>query len=595
MRSLQLSRGVKLPLDAVTQTFAVIGKRGSGKTNTASVLFEQFVKAGLPAVYVDPIGVTWGLRHSRDGKSAGLPVIILGGEHADVPLEETGGTVIADFIIEHRQSVVLDLGLFSKGAQRRFMVDFAERLYHKNREALHVMLDECDTWVPQRAEHGAERLVGAINDMVRKGRARGLGITLISQRPAVISKDVLTQIETLIAHRVTAPHDRDAIEKWIEYNASGGGGKSLVTEEDVLKSLQSLGDGDAWIWSPNWLGTLQRTHVDLRETFDSSATPKAGARVTKPKHAAEVDLGALRDQLAATIEKAKADDPKELRRRIAELEKQLKSAPATPPKTVEVPLLTKEQEKRLLAIRDEVTGLRSAVGKLDQKFEALGTLYTDHHRDVLEMAARVDRMIDGVPRAAPSAPVAAPPRAITMPKAARAAAAPTPRRPPPASVEASGDLPKGERAVLIAIAQNPDGATRNQISALTGYKQQTRDTYISRLVAKGFIEATERGGLLKVTDAGMEALGPSFEPLPTGAALIDHWKNKLPKGEGLIFAALVEAWPEAVTREELTEKTGFAQQTRDTYISRLLRNKIIDKPQRGEPVRASEALMAHAR
>ena len=343
-----LSDDVALPLDAVTQTFAVLGKRGSGKTNTASVLAEQLIKHDLPVVYVDPIGVTWGLRHSRDGKSAGLPVIILGGEHADVPLEETGGAVIADFVIEHRRPVVLDLGLFSKGAQRRFMLDFAERLYHKNRAALHVMLDECDTFVPQRAEHGAERLVGAVNDLVRKGRARGLGVTLISQRPALISKDVLTQVETLVAHRMTGPQDRDAIARWIEHNADQDG-------REVLASLQQLKDGEAWVWSPSWMKRLTRTRVHLRETFDSSATPKAGERVAAPKRAAEVDLGALRERLAATIEKARADDPRELRRRISELEKLVKARPAEAPRPPkEVPVITEKQIDRLQAASDGV-------------------------------------------------------------------------------------------------------------------------------------------------------------------------------------------------------------------------------------------------
>lgn len=59
-----------------------------------------------------------------------------------------------------------------KRAQRDFMIDFASRLYHRNREALHVVLDEADTFIPQRG--GDEDLVGAINDIVRKGRARGL-------------------------------------------------------------------------------------------------------------------------------------------------------------------------------------------------------------------------------------------------------------------------------------------------------------------------------------------------------------------------------------------------------------------------------------
>lgn len=562
-------------------------------TNTASVLFEQFVKAGQPAVYVDPIGVTWGLRHSRDGKSAGLPVIILGGEHADVPLEETGGVVIADFVIEHRQPVVLDLGLFSKGAQRRFMVDFAERLYHKNREALHVMLDECDAWVPQRAEHGAERLSGAINDLVRKGRARGIGVTLISQRAAVISKDVLTQIETLIAHRMTAPHDRDAIEKWIEHNADGG--------DEVLSSLQILEDGEAWVWSPSWLKLCARTRMNLRETFDSSATPKAGARVAKPKHAAEVDLGALREQLAATIEKAKADDPKELRRQIAALEKQLKAAPtapAKPSKPVEVPVLTKEQVRQLTSIRGDLAKVGGGLVQLDKRLEALTGVYQDHRRGVQEISARVLKMADAV-----DAALVARPMPFAAPVPARAVVPALAQRhrslavaPPSPNDDTNGALPKGERAVLTAIAQaGPNGATRDQISALTGYKRQTRDDYISRLARKGFVSVPNMGGPVFATQEGLDALGPSFEPLPTGAELIDHWRSRLPKGECAIFNVLVEAWPEGLTRESIGEATGFKRQTRDDYISRLVRKKIVEKPHLGAPVKASEALMAHAR
>lgn len=563
MSKIRLSPDVTLPVDAVTQTFAVLGKRGSGKTNTASVLFEQLVKSGQPAVYVDPIGVTWGLRHSRDGKGPGLSVIILGGEHADVPLEEGGGVVIADFVIEHRQPVVVDLGLLSKSAQRRFMVDFTERLYHKNRSALHVMLDECDTFVPQRIDHGGERLVGAVNDLVRKGRARGLGVTLISQRPALVNKDVLTQVETLVAHRMTGPHDRDAIERWIECNASGG--------DDVLVSLQLLEDGEAWVWSPSWLKTLVRTKINLRETFDSSATPKAGARAAAPKHAAEVDLASLRAQLAATIERAKADDPRELKRRIAELEKQLKSQKLAPAevRVVEKPVLTQKQ----------VDDLAMAASKMDLLGAQLSNASLDVGRVLraFEDSRRATRSMQDVSRVAPSV------RSVPTLPAAR----PKPTAP---ADESNGELPKGERAVLTAAAQYQDGADRNQISILTGYKRQTRDDYISRLSRRGFVVAPP-GGKVRATEEGVAAIGPSFEPLPTGAALIEHWKDKLPRGERAIFEVLVAEWPNAVPRDVIGEVTGFKRQTRDDYISRMARRKIIDKPVVGQPIRVSAAMM----
>ena len=74
-----------LPLDLVTRTLAIIGIRGSGKTVAATVLAEEMCEAGLPWVALDPVGVWWGLRVNPDGTPGGYPVVVLGGEHADLP------------------------------------------------------------------------------------------------------------------------------------------------------------------------------------------------------------------------------------------------------------------------------------------------------------------------------------------------------------------------------------------------------------------------------------------------------------------------------------------------------------------------------
>ena len=68
MADLHFAADFSIPAEAVTQTFAILAKRGVGKTYTASVLVEELLKAGLHAVVVDPIGVWWGLRASADGK-----------------------------------------------------------------------------------------------------------------------------------------------------------------------------------------------------------------------------------------------------------------------------------------------------------------------------------------------------------------------------------------------------------------------------------------------------------------------------------------------------------------------------------------------
>ena len=72
-------------------------------------------------------------------------------------------------------------------------------------------------------------------------------------------------------------------------------------------------------------GGLTRVEIRRSRTFDSSATPKVGEVRRQPARMAEVDLTALGEQIAATAEKAKADDPKTLRAEIAQLKKELSS------------------------------------------------------------------------------------------------------------------------------------------------------------------------------------------------------------------------------------------------------------------------------
>jgi DNA helicase HerA-like ATPase len=175
--ALRIAQAVHLPLDAVTQTFAILARKGAGKTYTGMVMTEERVKAGLQVVVLDPLGAWWGLRSSADGKREGLPITIIGGEHGDVPLESTAGKVIADLVVDAGSAFILDLSSFeSNAAQDRFVADFAERLYRakaKDKRPLHLMVDEADSFAPQRPQPGQQRMLGALESIVRRGRIRG--------------------------------------------------------------------------------------------------------------------------------------------------------------------------------------------------------------------------------------------------------------------------------------------------------------------------------------------------------------------------------------------------------------------------------------
>lgn len=531
MSKLKISNDLTLPVETLTQTLAILAIKGAGKTNTAVVLAEEFIKTGLPVVAVDPVGVWWGLRASADGKTAGLPIIIFGGEKGDVPLEVAGGALVADLVVDERLSVVLDLSLFRKGEQTRFMTDFAERLYYRkgklsDRSPLHLILDEADAFAPQRPMHGQERMLGAVDEIVRRGRARGLGVTLITQRSAAINKDVLTQIEVLIAMRTISPQDRKAIEAWIEVHGTP------EQQKELMESLPSLPRGTAWVWSPGWLDIFKKVKIRKRDTFDSSATPTVSNKVVAaPKKFAEVDLEGIRSKMVSTLEKAKAEDPKELKRRIAELEAEVKKAQAAAPKVEfkDVPVFTEEEKNTLETLQGVYEGLSATLKSVE--------------RTVLKTEGDIQGILL---------------RVQSIPKPSVTATL-LPSRPRIASRMTTGPgekLPTGERKILTALAQYPEGRNKTQVAILTGYSSKGGGfaNYLYTLRKKGWIEGG--GDLLTVTDAGIEALG-TYEPLPTGQELLNHWLGQLGRAEREALRVLVEAYPKGLTKEAVAAQAGY--------------------------------------
>lgn len=572
MKTLHLSKDLKLPLDAVTQTFAILAMRGVGKTHTASVFAEEMSEAGLPFVVLDPTGAWWGLRAGADGKSPGYPVTILGGDHGDVPLEEGGGKLIADLVAEKAPSLILDLSLLSKSAMRRFVADFAEELYRKNRQPLHLIIDEADSFAPQRPRPDEMRMLGALDEIVRRGRIRGLGCTLVTQRSAVLNKDVLTQTEALVVLRTAHPRDRAPVLEWMKVHATP---EQLGQVEE---SLAKLPKGDAWVMSAGWLDLFARVHIRERRTFNSSATPAPGQVRAAPRQLAPVDLKELQARMAETIERAKASDPAALRRRVSELERELARKPvpllppqvkAEPARRVEVPVLREVDVARVERMLDTLLKGQDRIAQAAENLRAM-------------VAERSKAIVARHPTPPPAAPRPAAP-------------APLQRRPAPALAAARAASPrqategapgKGELRILAAIAQHAEGVTREQLTVLTGYKRSSRDTYLQRLGAACLVGSLS-DGRIRVTPAGLEALGPNFEPLPTGPALLAHWRGRLPAGELAVLEVAVKAYPGAVEKERISEATGYQRSSRDTYLQRLRSRRLVEV-HRGEVRAAAE-------
>jgi hypothetical protein len=286
MERLRLSSNLVLPLDAVTQTFAVVAPRTRGKTHPATVLVEEMVADRLPVVVVDSTGIWHGLQYSTDGKDAGLPVHVLGGQHGVLDLREHAGAFAADCAVDMGQPLVLDLSSLSMGPARSFVADFAEQICRRSARAIHLVLDEADALVWDDAGLAS----GPVMELVRSAGTGGIGVTLVSQRAAMLRRDVLARFEVLIAARMREPADHDRIQAWIECRAGIQEGRR------VSESLESLDADEAWVCSPRWLGVLEPIRFRPRATCAGLPDPATGLRPPKSR-AAAVELGRLHARL----------------------------------------------------------------------------------------------------------------------------------------------------------------------------------------------------------------------------------------------------------------------------------------------------------
>lgn len=519
-----------LPLELVTQTIAILARKGKGKSYLAAIFAEELLEVGEIPIVIDPTGAHWGLKASADGTKAGYPIVVFGGEHADVPLEETAGELIARAIVEHRFPAILDVSMLRKGASHRFLAAFLETLYRLNRHPLHLICDEADDYAPQRPFGDEARVLGAMEDIVRRGRIKGIGCTLVTQRPQVINKNVLTQTEMLVTMNMGHPKDIGAIQEWVAVHGDEEKAKTMIS------SLPALERGVAWFWAPGWGDLFEKVTVRLRRTFNSGATPKPGERIEAPKQLAAVDVAKLGKEIAATAQRAKDNDPGELKRQISQLRADLLKKPSAvtaPAQRIEVPILDEKTTNLIRCGIGEIGLMRGEIAKLDAQAEKL----------VREFNA----LAGNVARSAAAKPPKPTHRPVYIPNVKEKSARPSRESRAPAN----GEIGKCELAILRVLAQFPEGCEIGKIALLSGYRVSGgfRNS-LSALRTIGAIEG-ENTGIMRLTEDG-HGHGP-FEPLPQGDALRQYWltNRSFGKCERAILAALIENYPQTI--EELAK------------------------------------------
>ena len=288
----KVSKDLTLPIEAATWTFADLAIKGAGKTYGACVFAEEMIKAGIPIIAIDPMGIWWGLRvgvnekGELDPSKPGLPIVVFGGQHADLPIPVTAdkrkfGKVALDedrlclmvkAVLESRINAVVDLTGFSKSMKHRIVAIFISelmRLYEINASVYgtrHVFLEEANRYCPQREVKGDVAVsTGAIESLVMQGGNYNLGCTLITQRSAALNKNVLSQGSCIVVLRILHQLDKNAVKAWVESMADPKDPK-IAKWYDGLRDLKN---GEAWIWHPE-SKLFQKIKFRKRETLHAT-------------------------------------------------------------------------------------------------------------------------------------------------------------------------------------------------------------------------------------------------------------------------------------------------------------------------------------
>ncbi len=334
-RVLQVSKSFAVPLNDFLSTGerdAILASSGMGKSYLTGVILEETLENGTLVCIIDPEGEHFTLAER-------YPCLIIGGEHAHVPFDPAGVELYIEAMITTGLSAIFDLSDYIDTEQQDYYAligDALFRLEQKYRRKVRLVVEEAQIYAPQSGLGGGKKKgkgVDAITvsqRIAKRGRKRALDSLWATQRPASLSKDILSQCNRFWFGGITSELDYKAI-------------KPFLTEAGIsFQDIKSLQPGEFFFYAK---GQTTRLKVRKRYCKHAGATPDAGMTFTP---ATDKSLEAVMGNLSKKIE-AKAE---ELRLEQSEIER-LKE-------------LLRKQERKIEQLREELERERMATKVIER-------------------------------------------------------------------------------------------------------------------------------------------------------------------------------------------------------------------------------------
>ncbi len=313
-RSLHVSRFFNVSMEdylATGERDAILASSGMGKSYLTGVIAEETLENGGLLCVIDPEGEYFTMAER-------YPMLIVGGERAMLPLSEDAIDLYIQAMLETNLAVVCDLSDYLDHEQQDLYAQIAESLFQQEttfRKKVRVIIEEAQIYAPQRmASAGVSKgkkkwdPVNASQKLAKRGRKRAIDSLWATQRPASLSKDILSQCNRFWFGGITAEQDYKAI-------------KPFLTEAGIsFNNVKELQPGEFYFYSK---GITKLIKVRKRHCKHAGATPEA-----QQTFQAVSDIGlqraveALADQIAVRNEEKRQEQSEinKLKIKIKELE-----------------------------------------------------------------------------------------------------------------------------------------------------------------------------------------------------------------------------------------------------------------------------------
>ncbi|MFA5445908.1 MAG: DUF87 domain-containing protein, partial [Bacteroidales bacterium] len=189
--------------ELVTGRTCIIAQSGAGKSWGIAVLCEQLLQMNIGFCIIDTEGEYASLKDV-------FPAIWVGSDaNCDKNIDQMTAQELTQLLHEaiySRDAIIFDVSETDMRERVTLLADTLYQIESHVRQPFLLIVEEADKFIPQSGESIRE-----IEEISRRGRKRGLGLMIATQRPSLVTKNVLSQCNNQIIGKLSIENDLKSV------------------------------------------------------------------------------------------------------------------------------------------------------------------------------------------------------------------------------------------------------------------------------------------------------------------------------------------------------------------------------------------------